>query len=68
MLILTRKKGTKIVIDGNIEVMFFGPAEGYSGISDNTQYRIGIKAPKHMIVDREEIHKLRVKEKLDNQD
>ncbi len=47
MLILTRQQGQSIMIGDEIEVVVLG-------ISGN-QVRIGIRAPKDMIVDREEI-------------
>lgn len=49
MLILTRRVGETIVINGSILVTVVG--------IHGTQVRIGIAAPKEMSVDREEIAK-----------
>jgi carbon storage regulator len=49
MLVLTRKIGEEIVIDGNIRVVV-------SGIKGD-RVRIGIIAPPEVRVDREEIHR-----------
>lgn len=49
MLILTRRKGETMMIGDDIEVTILG-------IKGN-QVRIGTKAPKHIKVNREEIHK-----------
>tara|TARA_A100000171_G_C2140369_1_gene154950 strand:- start:15834 stop:16007 length:174 start_codon:yes stop_codon:yes gene_type:complete len=51
MLVLTRKINETIVIDSNIKVTVLGVDRG--------QVKLGIEAPKDVIVDREEIHKLR---------
>ena len=48
MLILTRKPGETLVIGDNIEVTVLEVR--------GNQVRIGVSAPKDMIVDREEIH------------
>ena len=55
MLVLTRKAGEAIVINGNIKVVV---------LSENKygQYKIGIEAPKDVIIDREEIHNKRMEE------
>lgn len=52
---LTRKAGEAIVINGNIKVVV---------LSENKygQYKIGIEAPKDVIIDREEIHNKRMEE------
>lgn len=55
MLILTRRIGETLVIGDDVQVTVMG-------ISHN-QVRIGIKAPKDMIVDREEIAERRRREK-----
>ena len=47
MLILTRKVGETIRIGNDIEVTVLGVQQG--------QVRIGVSAPKHVAVDREEI-------------
>lgn len=49
MLVLTRRRGQKIVINGDITV------EIVSG--ENGAYRVGIDAPKHISIDREEIYR-----------
>jgi carbon storage regulator len=51
MLVLTRKTGEEIVIGDNVHVMVVG-------IKGQT-VRIGINAPKEVVVDRQEIHKKR---------
>ena len=47
MLILSRKVGETLVIGGEVEVTVLG--------SKGNQIRLGIKAPKHVSVHREEI-------------
>jgi carbon storage regulator len=51
MLVLTRKVGEKVVIAGHIQVMVVG-------ITGN-KVRLGIEAPKGVVVDREEVHRQR---------
>jgi carbon storage regulator len=51
MLVLTRKVGEQIVINGNIHVVVVE--------IQGTKVRIGIDAPKDVIVDRKEIHEQR---------
>lgn len=51
MLILTRKAGESLVIANNIVVTVIGVNHG--------QVRLGIEAPAHVVVDREEIHQRR---------
>lgn len=51
MLVLTRNVGEKIIIDGNIEVTVVAIA--------GNKVRIGIEAPDHVRVDRQEVHKRR---------
>ena len=48
MLVLTRRVGEEIVIDGSIRVVVVG-AKG-------DRIRIGVKAPESVRVDRQEIH------------
>jgi carbon storage regulator CsrA len=48
-LILTRKPGTKIIINDDIVITVLGVKQG--------QVKIGIEAPKSVEVHREEIHK-----------
>jgi len=54
MLVLSRSKDQKIVIDGNIVITILG-------VKGN-QIRIGVDAPKHIPVHREEIEKKRIEE------
>ncbi|SEI23663.1 carbon storage regulator [Pseudomonas asplenii] len=56
MLMLTRNVGQNIVIGGNIRV-------GVASVTGN-QVRLGIEAPKGVVIDREEIHQRRVAESL----
>lgn len=49
MLILSRKKGQKLIINDNIEIVII---EADSGIA-----KVGIKAPKNITIYREEIYK-----------
>ena len=48
MLVLTRKKGQKIVIDNNIEIVVLE--------SDFNNVKIGVSAPKNVSVYREEVY------------
>ncbi len=50
MLVLTRKTGEQIVIAGNItiSIVSVGPGPG--------RVKIGIDAPSHVTIDRQEIH------------
>lgn len=57
MLCLTRNINDAIIIDGHIKVMILGV--------QGCQVRIGIEAPKHIPVHREEIQKLREQELRD---
>ena len=52
MLVLSRKMGETIVIDGDIRVTILG----VSGRGGNPQIRIGVEAPDDVSIDREEIH------------
>ena len=51
MLVLTRKLGEEIIIDGNIRVTILG--------IDRGKVRIGVDAPREVPVDRAEIHERR---------
>ncbi len=55
MLILTRRTGEMLKIGDEIEVTVMAV--------NGNQVRIGIKAPKHIIVDREEISERRRRER-----
>jgi carbon storage regulator len=48
MLVLTRNVGEKIIIDGNIQVTVVA-------IKGN-KVRLGVEAPEHVRVDRQEVH------------
>lgn len=52
MLILTRKEGQQIRIGDDIVITLLGVR--------GNQYKIGIDAPRHVSVDREEIHQMKV--------
>lgn len=58
MLILTRRIGEKLIIGDDIEVVVLGIKGG--------QVKIGINAPDHVTVDREEIHIRKKKESNKN--
>lgn len=47
MLVLSRKKGESIIIDGNIEVKIIE--------SDDGKVRLGIDAPKEIVIHRKEV-------------
>ena len=51
MLVLTRKAGEKVVIDGSITVTVLSV--------DGNKIRIGISAPPDVRIDREEVHRAR---------
>jgi carbon storage regulator len=51
MLVLTRRIGEEIVIDGSIRVTIVAIQEG--------RVRLGVTAPEHVRVDRQEIHERR---------
>ena len=51
MLVLTRRVGEEIVIDGNIRVTVVG--------IKGDKVRIGVSAPEWVVVDREEVHRRR---------
>ena len=52
MLVLTRKTGEEVVIGDNIFIRIVGV--------DGRKVRIGIVAPKDVIVDRQEVRELRL--------
>jgi carbon storage regulator len=52
MLVLTRRVGEEIVIDGNIRVMVVAVK--------GDRIRLGISAPPSITVDRKEVHEQRV--------
>jgi carbon storage regulator len=52
MLVLTRKVGEKIVIDGCITVTVVA--------ADGNKIRLGITAPPEVRIDREEVHRQRM--------
>ena len=55
MLILTRRVGETLIINGNIKVTVLG--------INGQQARIGVDAPKEITVDREEIHERKMAER-----
>ena len=56
MLVITRKVGETIVIDGNIRVTVVS--------HKGSKIRLGIEAPDYVSVDREEIHDRKVEEQV----
>ena len=56
MLVLTRHCGEQIVIDGDIIVTVVA--------IEGNKVRLGVEAPKHVRIDREEVHQRRVAERL----
>lgn len=58
MLVLTRKVGEQLVIDGNIVVTVIS--------IDGGKVRLGVLAPKSVRVDREEVHQRRQEELNDS--
>jgi len=48
MLILSRKIGESLIINGNIEVKILDIKKD--------SVRVGVRAPDHIVVDRQEIH------------
>ncbi len=52
MLILSRKIGESLIIDGNIEVKILDIKNG--------NVRVGVHAPHHIVVDRQEIHERKI--------
>ncbi len=60
MLILSRKKGQKLIINDNIEVVVID--------SDNGVVKLGVNAPKSIGIYREEIYKELKKANLDSQE
>ena len=48
MLILSRKVGESLIIDGNIEIKILNIKNG--------NVRVGVRAPENIVVDRQEIH------------
>jgi carbon storage regulator len=56
MLVLTRRIGEEIVIDGSIRVTVVAIQEG--------RVRLGVTAPEHVRVDRQEIHERRTQSEV----
>ena len=56
MLVLERKAGEAIIINSNIKIIAIG-------IKPNNKIVLGIEAPTDIVVDREEIHILKMKDK-----
>lgn len=57
MLVLSRKVNERIIIEGGITITLVSIDKG--------KVRIGVDAPKHLAVHREEIHKLLKEQKSD---
>lgn len=58
-LVLTRKLGESIIINGNIKVTLLS--------TTGNQVKFLIKAPPEIIVDREEIHERRERDRVKNE-
>jgi carbon storage regulator len=58
MLVLTRRIGEEIVIDGSIRVTIVSIQEG--------RVRLGVTAPEDVRVDRQEIHERRTQSEVAN--
>ncbi len=56
MLILSRKVGESLIIDGNIEIKILHIKNG--------NVRVGVHAPDNIVVDREEIHERKTDPKI----
>lgn len=56
MLVLTRRPGERVVINGQITITFieYHRARGWA--------KIGIEAPKDVVIDREEIHEAKLRD------
>jgi len=48
MLVLSRKEGESVIIDGTVKLTIVNVGQG--------RVRIGIQAPPHVRIDREEVH------------
>lgn len=59
MLIITRKAGESIIINGNIEVIFYKPKKG--------NFTIGINAPKEVRVNRKEMEEEYLRQELEKE-
>ena len=57
MLILTRREGNRIMIGEDIEVTIVDITKNEDG---DSIVAVGIKAPKHICIDREEVRKRRI--------
>jgi carbon storage regulator len=55
MLVLSRKIGQKLTVGGNITIQVVDVVRGV--------VRLGVEAPREIIVDREEVHHARRREK-----
>lgn len=58
MLVLSRKRMESIVIDGSVTVTVLEAKPG--------KVRLGVQAPAHVTIDREEIHERKQKERRDD--
>lgn len=62
MLILARRKGQRIMINEDIEIVI----HDVDDTKNPTQVKVGIQAPMHYVVDREEIYLKKKKERREN--
>jgi carbon storage regulator len=58
MLILSRKVGESLIIDGNIEIKILNIKNG--------NVRVGVRAPEEVVVDRREIHERKTDPELNH--
>jgi len=58
MLILSRKVGESLIIDGNIEIKILN--------INNGNVKVGVRAPKNVVVDRQEIHERKTDPELNH--
>lgn len=61
MLVLSRRPGQKIIINGNITILVMDYVYGDTGAQN---VRLGIDAPKEVTVDREEVFQRKQLERL----
>lgn len=59
MIVFSRRRGERIVIDGNIFVTILG-VRGY-------RVRVGVQAPRHITVDRLEVHEKKERQRKEKE-